>query len=142
MVEAIQLALEDGRLRREGRPAQAPQIYEILVRDHGYEGSYQAVVRHLELFDRYGARRCGFWIDNPKTGGGKGSGGADGPSAPPLRLMADQWSRSRYIMGRLGASRSTYLGAPPRSGLVPQHRGHILCAINLIFSSRTLRSTK
>ncbi|WP_425154679.1 hypothetical protein [Candidatus Palauibacter sp.] len=47
VVEAIQVALEDGRLTGEGRPAQVRQIYEILVRDHGYEGSYQAVVRHL-----------------------------------------------------------------------------------------------
>ncbi len=47
VVEGIQVALEDGRLTGEGRPAQVRQIYEILVRDHGYEGSYQAVVRHL-----------------------------------------------------------------------------------------------
>lgn len=46
-VEAIQEALEDGRLTGESRPAQARQIYEMLVRDHAYPGSYQAVVRHL-----------------------------------------------------------------------------------------------
>ena len=46
-VEAIQRALGDGRLTGEGWPVQARQIYELLVRDHGYEGSYQAVVRHL-----------------------------------------------------------------------------------------------
>lgn len=46
-VEAIQVALEDGRLTGEGRRAQVRQTYEILVRDHGHEGSYQAVVRHL-----------------------------------------------------------------------------------------------
>ena len=46
-VEAIQRALDDGRLTGEGRPAQARQIYELLIRDHGYGGSYQAVVRHL-----------------------------------------------------------------------------------------------
>ena len=46
-VEAIQRALGDGRLTGEGRPAQARQIYALLVRDHGYGGSYQAVVRHL-----------------------------------------------------------------------------------------------
>ena len=46
-VEAIQVALEDGRLTGEGRPAQVRQIYKILVRDDGYGGSYQAVVRHL-----------------------------------------------------------------------------------------------
>ena len=46
-VEAIQERLGDGRLDGEGRPCQIRLIYEALVRDHGYEGSYQAVVRHL-----------------------------------------------------------------------------------------------
>ena len=47
VVEAIQQALEDGRMTGEGRPAQVRQIYEILVRNDGFEGSYQVVVRHL-----------------------------------------------------------------------------------------------
>jgi transposase len=47
VVEAIQERLEDGRLTGRGRPCQALEIYEVLVRDHGYEGSYKAVVRHL-----------------------------------------------------------------------------------------------
>ena len=46
-VQAIQEELGDGRLTGEKRPCQALTIYEILVRDHEYEGSYQAVVRHL-----------------------------------------------------------------------------------------------
>lgn len=46
-VQAIQEDLGDGRLTGEGRPCQAQTIYEILVRDHEYRGSYQAVVRHL-----------------------------------------------------------------------------------------------
>ena len=46
-VHGIQVALEDGRLTGEGRPCQARTIYELLVRDHGYQDSYQAVVRHL-----------------------------------------------------------------------------------------------
>jgi transposase len=46
-VEEIQEALGDGRLTGEGRPCQARTIYEILVRDHEYAGSYQAVARHL-----------------------------------------------------------------------------------------------
>lgn len=49
---AIQERLGDGRLTGEGRPCQARQIYEILVRDYGYTGSYRAVVRHLNR--RYG----------------------------------------------------------------------------------------
>ncbi|MCY4626384.1 MAG: hypothetical protein OXE58_02300 [Acidobacteria bacterium] len=46
-VEAIQERLGDGRLAGEGRPCQVRLIYEALVRDHGYAGSYQSVVRHL-----------------------------------------------------------------------------------------------
>lgn len=52
-VLAIQERLRDGRLKEEwGRPCQAREIYEALVRDHDYRGSYQAVVRHLRR--RYG----------------------------------------------------------------------------------------
>lgn len=46
-VEAVQERLGDGRLTGEGRPSQVRLIYEALVRDHGYRGSYQSVVRHL-----------------------------------------------------------------------------------------------
>ena len=46
-VEAIQERLDDGRLKGKGRPCQVREIYEILVRDHAYTGSYRAVVRHL-----------------------------------------------------------------------------------------------
>jgi len=51
-VRAIQERLEDGRLTGEGRPSPVQQIYEVLVRDHGYRGSYKSVVRHLRR--RYG----------------------------------------------------------------------------------------
>src|SRR5690606_26504068 len=44
--------LEDVRLTGEGRPAQARQIYEILVREYGFTGSYKSVVRHIRR--RYG----------------------------------------------------------------------------------------
>ena len=47
VVEAIQERLGDGRLSGEGPPCQVRLIYEVLVRDHGYAGSYQAVVRHV-----------------------------------------------------------------------------------------------
>ena len=46
-VEAIQERLGDRRLFGEGRPCQVRLIYEALVRDHGYTGSYQSVVRYL-----------------------------------------------------------------------------------------------
>jgi transposase len=47
VVEEVQERLDDGRLVGEGRPCQVRELYEILARDHGYRGSYQAVVRHL-----------------------------------------------------------------------------------------------
>ena len=47
VVERVQEQLGDGRLSGQGRPCQVREIYEVLVREHGYRGSYQAVVRHL-----------------------------------------------------------------------------------------------
>jgi transposase len=47
VVEGLQERMEDARLTGEGRPCQVREIYEVLARDHGYRGSYQAVVRHL-----------------------------------------------------------------------------------------------
>jgi Mu transposase, C-terminal domain len=47
VVEVIQEGLGDGRLTGEGRPCQIQTIYEILVRDHEFKGSYQSVARHL-----------------------------------------------------------------------------------------------
>jgi len=52
VIEAIQAQLGDGRLEGEGRPVQAKEIYRRLVRDHGYGGTYQGVVRYLRR--RYG----------------------------------------------------------------------------------------
>lgn len=37
-VLAIQERLGDGRLTGEGRPCQVREIYDVLVRDHGYRG--------------------------------------------------------------------------------------------------------
>ncbi|MEN8184277.1 MAG: IS21 family transposase [Myxococcota bacterium] len=53
VVHGLLERVECARLTGEGRPVQARLIYELLVRDYGYEGSYQAVVRHLRR--RYGA---------------------------------------------------------------------------------------
>ena len=47
VIEAILRRLEDGRVTGEGRPVQTRMLYEILVRDYEYRGSYRAVVRHL-----------------------------------------------------------------------------------------------
>jgi transposase len=46
-IAAIQERLGDARLTGRGRPVAARQIYELLVRDHGYGGSERAVMRHL-----------------------------------------------------------------------------------------------
>lgn len=52
-VRAILEAADDARLTGKGRPMQARRVFDRLVRDHGYRGSYQAVVRHLRR--SYGA---------------------------------------------------------------------------------------
>jgi transposase len=46
-IDTVLQRLEDQRVTGEGRPLQARTIYEVLVRDHGYRGSYRGVVRHL-----------------------------------------------------------------------------------------------
>ncbi len=46
-VRGILERLECCRVTGEGRPVQARQIFELLSRDYGFTGSYQAVVRHL-----------------------------------------------------------------------------------------------
>src|SRR5688500_11412705 len=51
-VAAILEGFEDRRLSGSGRPVQARTVFDILVRDCGYGGSYQAVVRYLRR--RYG----------------------------------------------------------------------------------------
>lgn len=55
VIAGLQERLHDGRLTGEGRPCQVREIYEALVHDHGYRGSYQAVVRHLRR--KHGAPR-------------------------------------------------------------------------------------
>jgi transposase len=52
VVHVLLERLGDCRLTGEGRPAQARQVHEILVRDHGFVGSARSVSRHLER--RYG----------------------------------------------------------------------------------------
>ena len=55
-VHAILERLGDARVSDgQGRPVQARLVYEALARDHGYAGSYRAVVRHLAR--RYGKPR-------------------------------------------------------------------------------------
>ena len=46
-IDAILQRMEDGRVTGEGRPVQARTVYELLVRDYEYRGSYRGVVRHL-----------------------------------------------------------------------------------------------
>jgi transposase len=46
-VRAILEGLGCHRVTQTGRPVQARLVYERLVRDHGYRGSYRGVVRHL-----------------------------------------------------------------------------------------------
>ncbi|HSL72048.1 MAG TPA: IS21 family transposase [Longimicrobiales bacterium] len=49
-IDALLERLEDGRVSGGQRPAQVRLIFEQLVRDYGYTGSYRSIVRYL--------RRC------------------------------------------------------------------------------------
>ncbi|MEN8145025.1 MAG: IS21 family transposase [Gemmatimonadota bacterium] len=118
-VVAIQTRLGDGRLTGEGRPVQARVIYEALARDHGYAGSYQAVVRHLRR--RYG---------RPKVRALRRV------ETPPGVQAQHDWFEIRVPIGgrkeRLGAlvgtlshSRARFCWVSTDQGQLAWHTGHL-----------------
>lgn len=119
IVEAVQQQLGDGRLTGEGRPCQVRAIYEILVRDHRYTGSYQAVVRHLRR--RHGQP----WIRALRR-----------VETPPGVQAQHDWfeepvpigtkkRRLHFLVGALSSSRARFTWASPDQGQLAWHTGHL-----------------
>lgn len=118
-VEAIQRALGDGRLTGEGRPTQARQIYELLVRDHGYEGSYQAVVRHLRRKHGRPRRRALRRVETP----------------PGVQAQHDWFEvrvplgsrerRLQALIGTLSHSRAKFCWVSEDQSQLAWHTGHL-----------------
>jgi len=118
-VRAIQERLGDGRLTGEGRPCQAREIHRVLVRDHGYTGSYKAVVRHL-------ARRYG----KPKVRALRRV------ETPPGVQAQHDWfevrvpigpnrRRIQALVGALSHSRARFCWASRDQSQLAWHTGHV-----------------
>ena len=79
VVEAIRVTLEDGRLTGESLPAQVRQIYNILVRDHGYGGQPPS-----------GAMGA-YWARSGGQTGGRPNPPTERPAVPSARKPACGW---------------------------------------------------
>lgn len=119
-VEGIQEALEDGRLTGEGRPCQARTIYELLVRDHGYGGSYQAVVRHLRR--KHGAPRVRALrrVETP-PGVQSQHDWFEVPRVP----IGGRRVRLQALIGTLSYSRAKFCWASEDQSQLAWHTGHL-----------------
>lgn len=119
VVEALQERLGDGRLRGEGRPCQARELYELLVREHGYRGSYQAVVRHLRRKHGRAKVRALRRVETP----------------PGVQAQHDWFEvqvpigakkqRRQMLVGTLSHSRARFCWASPDQGQLAWHTGHL-----------------
>jgi len=118
-VRVIQEHLGDGRLTGEGRPCQAREIYRVLVRDHGYTGSYKAVVRHL-------ARRYG----KPKVRALRRVETPPGVQAQhdwfEVRVpIGSKRRRVQALVGTLSHSRARFCWASRDQSQLAWHTGHV-----------------
>lgn len=119
-VEAILERLGDARVSGGGgRPAQARLVYEALARDHGYTGSYRAVVRHLAR--RYGkpAVRALRRVETP----------------PGVQAQHDWWEERvevggvrvllYFLVGVLSHSRARFCWVSRGCDQLAWHTGHV-----------------
>ena len=119
IVEVIQERLGDGRLTGEGRPCQVRSIYEALVRDHGYAGSYQAVVRHLRR--RHGRPRVRALrrVETPP-----GVQAQHDWFEEPVPIGSKK-RRLHFLVGTLSSSRARFTWVSPDQGQLAWHTGHL-----------------
>jgi len=118
-IQAILERLEDGRLTGEGRPAQARQVYEALGRDHGYMGSYRAVVRHLR-------RRFGV----PKVRALRRVETPPGVQAQhdwfeARAKLQGRWQTLYFLVGVLSHSRARFCWVSQDTTQLAWHAGHL-----------------
>ena len=117
-MEAIQERLGDGRLHGEGRPCQIRLIYEALVRDHGFGGSYQSVVRHVR--PREAAAACDPRVETPAGVQAQHDWFEDripiGAKRPKLALL----------LGALSYSRAKFCWPSEDQTQLSWHTGHVL----------------
>lgn len=118
-VEAILERLECRRITGEGRPVQALAVFEALVQDYGYPGSYQGVVRHLRR--RYGVPpvRAYRRVETP----------------PGIQAQHDwfdvrtrirgQGTELQVLMGTLSHSRARFCWPSQEATQLAWHTGHL-----------------
>lgn len=119
VVEALQERLGDGRLRGEGRPCQVRELHELLVREHGYSGSYQAVVRYLRRKHGTPKVRALRRVETP----------------PGVQAQHDWFEvevpigskkqKRQMLTGTLSHSRARFCWASPDQGQLAWHTGHL-----------------
>lgn len=120
--EAIAAILERGedwRITGHGRPMQARSVYDALVRDHAFTGSYRSVVRHLKR--RYGvpAVRALRWVETPP-----------GVQAQHDWFEEPVWIGGRKVMryflvGVLSHSRARFCWTSASCDQLAWHTGHV-----------------
>jgi transposase len=119
VVEALQERLGDGRLTGGGRPCQVRELYELLVRDHGYAGSYQAVVRHLRR--KHGRPRIRA-LRRVETPPGVQAQHDWFEAEVPIGSKKRQ---RQMLVGALSHSRARFTWASPDQGQLAWHTGHL-----------------
>lgn len=119
VVHGIQERLGDGRLTGKGRPCQVQEIYRVLVRDHGYAGSYKAVVRHLAR--RYGQPRVRALRRVETPAGVQAQHDWFEVRVP----IGPKRCRIHALVGALSHSRARFCWARQDQGQLAWHTGHL-----------------
>lgn len=119
-IGAILERLEDWRVTGAGRPAQARTVYEVLVRDYGYTGSYRAVVRHLRR--RFGVPpvRAFRRVETPP-----GVQAQHDWFDIEARLRGGERTRLQVLTGVLAHSRARFCWVSRDASQLAWHTGHL-----------------
>lgn len=120
VVKAILERLDDGRKEGDGRPAQARRVWELLGRDYGYRGSYQAVVRHLRR--RFGVPRVRALrrVETPP-----GVQAQHDWFETDVRFSGNERLTVNMLLGTLSHSRARFCWASFEANQLAWHTGHL-----------------
>jgi transposase len=118
-IDTVLRAAEDWRVSGKGRPMQARMVYEVLVRDHRFSGSYRSVVRYLRRQYGVPAVRALRRIETP----------------PGVQAQHDWFEESVHVGGRrvlryflvgvLSHSRARFCWVSPSCDQLAWHTGHV-----------------
>jgi transposase len=120
--EAIRTTLEaadDWRVTGKGRPMQARLVYDVLVRDHHFTGSYRSVVRHLRRDYGVPAVRALRRVETPA-----GVQAQHDWFEEPVHVAGRKVLRY-FLVGVLSHSRARFCWASPSCDQLAWHTGHV-----------------